>query len=422
MSWKDKLQTASFRGVEFGVKDASFTGGRRSVIHEFPQKDIPYTQDMGRKAKEFSISAFVVDEDYFGNRDELINALDKKGPGELVHPYYGKIKVQCTGFSVRESFDNGGMAEFSITFSQTEKIQFNNVESPNGIAIGEAIILDAFNFSNDLFIPNFDTSGISFVLDSVVGMARGLNKLANRLLSPLASIAGVLDDVSSAFNNVALETRVLATKPLSLINAFQNPFKKIIGGLGQLDRIGASYSRLNTGDRKIDTSRLLAIKYAMKLFNAVKLESTLTKGNTDSNTRVNKNDRAMKMAYRVGAIAVAADSLLTAPYDTNEDALADKELVMDAIEELLTDIETFPDHEELFKSLKDLKIHLSKYVPGDGASKRSISTIEFPNILNSLQASYSIYGNLDNEDNLIFRNKIRNPAIISGMDGVKYVN
>lgn len=421
MSWRDKLQTASFRGVKFGVSGSDVTGGRRSILFEFPARDIPYTQDLGKKAKTFSVTGFVVGSDYLGKRDNLINALDKKGSGELVHPYYGKLTVQAGEYTIRESADGGGFAEFTMAFSQSEKIQFTNIESPNGIAAGEAFVSDLFDFSLDRFIPNFDVSGISYVLDSAVGAARALNTLGKKFLAPLATVAGVLDDAGSAFNSIAVETRSLATQPIRLVNAFQSPFKKIIGGLGQLDRIGASYSRLRTGDRKIDNIRLQAIKYGLRLFRESKNVTSQISGSTTGTARISGNTRSMKMAYRVASLALAGDSLLTAPYDTLTDAKTDKTAVLDALNEMAEEIQEFQDHEELYKILIDFKIHLARFVPADGASLKNEKTFIFPSTLNSLSAVYSLYGNLESEENIILRNGVRNPAILAGFEGIKYV-
>ena len=37
--WKMRLRAASFRGVPFGVTADESEGGRRTVTHEFPQRE-----------------------------------------------------------------------------------------------------------------------------------------------------------------------------------------------------------------------------------------------------------------------------------------------------------------------------------------------------------------------------------------------
>ena len=45
--WKMQLRAASFRGVSFGVTADESEGGRRTVTHEFPQREAPYVEDLG---------------------------------------------------------------------------------------------------------------------------------------------------------------------------------------------------------------------------------------------------------------------------------------------------------------------------------------------------------------------------------------
>lgn len=46
MTWKDRLQDASFRGVPFKVEEESAGTGRRVETHEYPNRDKPYTEDL----------------------------------------------------------------------------------------------------------------------------------------------------------------------------------------------------------------------------------------------------------------------------------------------------------------------------------------------------------------------------------------
>jgi prophage DNA circulation protein len=53
--WRDVLlsQPASFRGVIFHVETGGKSSGRRTVTHEYPKRDDPYAEDMGRVARHF---------------------------------------------------------------------------------------------------------------------------------------------------------------------------------------------------------------------------------------------------------------------------------------------------------------------------------------------------------------------------------
>ena len=116
MAWRDQIRRpASFRGVPFSVTDAEARIGRRMVLHEYPQRDDPYPEDLGRRARVFVVEAQVVGEDYLTRRDALMRAIEQDGPGELIHPRHGVLKVVVLDHvSVKESHREGGIARFSI--------------------------------------------------------------------------------------------------------------------------------------------------------------------------------------------------------------------------------------------------------------------------------------------------------------------
>lgn len=108
-------------GVEFGVTDAEGEGGRRTVTHEFPQRDLPYVEDMGLATAKFTIQAFVLGSDYMDRRDKLKAALEKPGGGTLVHPWLGELQVAQGGpYKLRETAQDGGMAVFTLQFVRSD--------------------------------------------------------------------------------------------------------------------------------------------------------------------------------------------------------------------------------------------------------------------------------------------------------------
>ena len=59
----------------------------------------PIPKIWGKVTFRPSITAYVVGDDCFDQRDRLIDALNKPGPGTLVHPTYGELKVCVDGRS-----------------------------------------------------------------------------------------------------------------------------------------------------------------------------------------------------------------------------------------------------------------------------------------------------------------------------------
>lgn len=89
--WKAKLRPASFRGIQFFVETSNYGSGRRGVTHEFPGRDVPYREDLGRKVRTYKTDAYLVGTTYTTTRDQLISALEQYGSGKLIHPYYALL-------------------------------------------------------------------------------------------------------------------------------------------------------------------------------------------------------------------------------------------------------------------------------------------------------------------------------------------
>src|SRR5262245_15560927 len=128
-SWRDDLMPASFRNARFHCEVNSRENGRRIVVHQFPKKEWPYAEDMGREAMQFIVRAYCIvfprDEepelyrrDYRLARDTLIKALEQEGPGTLRLPTLGSFVVVCTRYRVTEEEKLGGYCVFDITFAE----------------------------------------------------------------------------------------------------------------------------------------------------------------------------------------------------------------------------------------------------------------------------------------------------------------
>lgn len=116
-TWREKRHPASFRGVPFFVDDDSTPVGRRTQLHEYPQRDKPLVEDMGAKTRTVKMSAFVIGDDCLFQRDNLLNALDQPGAGELVHPWFGRMNVTAgEGCEVSHERRAGGLVRFQLEF------------------------------------------------------------------------------------------------------------------------------------------------------------------------------------------------------------------------------------------------------------------------------------------------------------------
>ena len=118
-----KLRPASFRKIPFQVDNSEFETGRRVQVHEYPQRDKPYSQDMGRATRRIEFDAFVIGADYVEKANALLGAIEAYGPGTLIHPWFGSLTVNVIG--CRVAFDRGlGQARLSLSFVEAGELTF----------------------------------------------------------------------------------------------------------------------------------------------------------------------------------------------------------------------------------------------------------------------------------------------------------
>jgi len=115
-TWRDAMLPASFRGVSFLIPQTSVPVGMKGPLHEFPQRDTPFFEQMGKQAQVHKMTAWVVGDDCFERRDKLLEALQTPGAGELVHPWLGRLQVKVGECEMGHDRTQGGMVTFELTF------------------------------------------------------------------------------------------------------------------------------------------------------------------------------------------------------------------------------------------------------------------------------------------------------------------
>src|SRR6516164_1336979 len=138
--WRQRLMPAHFDNFMFHCESGSRENGRRIVTHEFPKKDLPYSEDMGRRAIEFSVRGYIIQysydtgeplyqRDYTQPRDQLISRLELGTPGPLQLPTLAPIVVVCSRYRLTEEERLGGYCVFDMSFVELGVPPFNPTPS-----------------------------------------------------------------------------------------------------------------------------------------------------------------------------------------------------------------------------------------------------------------------------------------------------
>jgi prophage DNA circulation protein len=130
-AWRAALMPANFDGNPFHVESNAKESGQRIVVHEFPKRDFPYAESMGRKAIEFTVRGYCICypsdtsdplfmKDYRRARDLLQARLDLGGPGVLQLPTFtfptSPMNVVCQRYRLTEEDRFGGYCTFDMSF------------------------------------------------------------------------------------------------------------------------------------------------------------------------------------------------------------------------------------------------------------------------------------------------------------------
>lgn len=208
MNWTDRLQAASFRGVAFKVDGDDLQIGRRTVVHEYPGRDTPSVEDMGRETREYAITAYLIGPDFIAERDRLIAALEQVGPGELVSPWYGRMNVVVMGKQrISHSKKDGRMCVVSFTF-----VESGEDEWPTATPLGSSLLAGR---STSLLDRAQSAFASAFGLDGLPEwMSMATIEHASNLLGDVADMLGSADGkMSSAMRLMHGDLGVLMPPP-----------------------------------------------------------------------------------------------------------------------------------------------------------------------------------------------------------------
>lgn len=400
MGWKENLREASFRGVAFKVQGHSLEGGRRVAKHEFPMRDTPSTEDMGRKGKAFNVDAFVIGDDYMRWRDALIRACDEVGSAELVHPYLGTLKVNCEAYSMSESSEEGRVARFTLTFCESGEGEYPNsavdTAAVAGAAADEAEVaaLDDFeeSFSVD-GLPEFAITDVTAQFNSAIGAAKNISNQVNTVASGGVGITKTFDDFSGALTGLLNAPRMLADSFLGMLKGVTNIF-----------------------DSPYEAANNLLAMFEFGDTHAV--STTPANPQTGTRKRQAANRDAINALVERVAVIQAVRIAPNATFETVEDARNMRDAIVNKLDAISENPSTA---DAVYIAMQKARTAVVAAVPPDSISLANL--IEFtPNkTIPSLVIAYYLYEDALREAEIVTRNRISYPGFVPGAVPLKVI-
>lgn len=246
----EELLEASFRGVTFFVSKAELSAGRRTQVHEYPLRDKPFVEDLGRATRTIVMTAFLVGDDYIEQAKRLIGAVETEGSGQLVHPWLGEMKVTPTAVSKLSFDDNLRKASITLTFTESGDLVFPSSRTDKSAASHAA--------ADDVSVSALDRFAQAIHLDEVSDYVEAA------MSGDVLDVLGVLSssDLAAAFN---MSDRIadLAANAMTLLHSDPSVFARQLlnaCGLSRLSTSVAAWSgvigqiRNLTGNEKLSSA------------------------------------------------------------------------------------------------------------------------------------------------------------------------
>lgn len=387
MSWRDRLQPGRFRDAAFFIESDDAAIGRRTVLHEYPLRDVPYVEDLGRRAREFSIECFVLGPDYMTARDALIAALEAPGPGTLVHPYLGTMRVAVLSARKRESTAEGGVARFSITFAEAgENLEPRAAPDTGAIVQGRA---------------ERATGAIKKVFDEVFSVEKKPQYVTDAAIGVVNDALKAIDGLGKQFPGLPVE-----------LTRFTDDIARVTGALATLVRLPASLSAsllsLIAGYAGVATSPLDALKGLRKLFD-YGATAPAVPATTPSRLAQRANQEAVIALTRRAALVEAVRASAAIDFASYQDAAAVRDELADRLD---AQMETADD--EVYDVLLDLRGAMVEDINARGATLARVIDVTPRTTLPALVLAHQLYGDAAREAEIVARNRIRHPGFVPG--------
>ena len=429
--WRERKQGASFRGVPFWLDADSVNVGRRTQLHEFPQRDQPFVEDLGRRTRQYMFTGFVVGDDCLSQRDKLLTALDTPGPGELVHPWFGRLTVTAGDCEVSHARNEMGMVRFSLVF--IDGMLVFPVQAPNTrrlLAAQAPTLLESIKrrFREAMATVDLARQRVNAIRAAV----SGVYAFAINFLKPLTSLASDLDALVYAIINAP---EAFAASLLSDIASLERTFSGYGAGgsfTGSSSKASA-VSSLQASAPVPDDPDVAVIQSAViglvqdaalldLLLDMAEIPVAVAQGVSEpADLDVQLAQQGRQQGWQQVWQPVGQDTSDGQTGEAGGSAISavpvadDVLVVRDAISEALWVVagDSSPEH---FGALSDVRLALDRHlteVARSGVGLRTYSPLE---TVPSLVLAHRLYGDARRGGEIVTRNGVRHPGFVPATD------
>lgn len=411
MAWRDTLQQGSLDGAKFLTERSELTPGRKIAVYDSPFGDGTVTSiDLGKKPLRFVLDAVFVGETYNEARDAFLKVVNKAGPKELVHPFYGRLYVipdPDAPITLTEDPNlDGGCATVKMTFlrHRAPSTSASNI----GKALGTAAAMKKAGL--DLGAAIESAMSATDIVDDFVAAASV--ETLDDMLSDMQALNGDIDALLATPGNLASQISSISGELLELLSTPSKLFSAIDGAQAI---IADSFAQLLPEDRKqsvASTDRAISQMAAL----GAQSESGVI---PDIDTPTRKQQRETKalflLGFRASGVRRVTDALADNPPDNATDARRNARKARAALTSVLeTSIDGAELDPNIRKALTRYRTAAVAHLEAQAGSLNALQSWVPPETLPCEVIAWTVYGDARRADEVAARAEAEHPGFIAG--------
>ena len=405
-TWRDQMLPASFRGIDFLIPQASVPVGMKVQLHEFPQRDEPFAEQLGKQAQVHRLVCWIIGDDCFERRDKFMEAVQTPGAGELVHPWLGRMQVKAGEAELTHDFKQGGMAAFAVTFYPDIPLKF-----PAAKVNTQQQVVKASDSLLGLALARYK-SAMAKVDQARLGLAR----LRNSLSGVYTVIQQQFSSIVGVFTNLTGFVQSLMNAPDSLSSLFSSYFSEFSVDDYLGDDSGSSYRN----SVAIATQQTEAVASIDTVSQAGGVDAAAA---SQATANLVQDALLVQVALIISEMPVASQPVSTVtvssveqqavqPIVRQEVPVADDVIELrDNLNEAIfqASLKADPEH---YMVLNTLRQTIVKHLTAVAESGVRLVEITPPETLSALVLAYRRFGDATRESEVVQRNRLRHPGFV----------
>ncbi|MGN0905335.1 MAG: hypothetical protein ACI4PW_09290, partial [Alphaproteobacteria bacterium] len=124
--------------------------------------------------------------------------------------------------------------------------------------------------------------------------------------------------------------------------------------------------------------------------------------------QVDQNEKALSAVIRQTAVIAAVQTVLNVDFDTYDEAVLLRDELADVLDTEIVSTENI----ELSQTLQELQKTLVEAMTEQSADLKTVSSYETKSVLPACVIAYELYGDYAKADEIVSRNKIKNPLFV----------